>query len=189
MEKGLLLVISGPSGVGKGTVCDILLKDDENIKLSISATTRNKRPNEEHGKNYFFHTVDEFEDLIRNGKMLEYAKVHGNYYGTPRDFVVNSIEDGKSVILEIDVQGAMQVKENYPDAKFIFILPPSFEELENRIVNRSTEDEETIKLRMENAKKELEYVDKYDYSVVNDEIMDTVNKIKEIICKEKSKLK
>lgn len=185
MGKGLLLVISGPSGVGKGTVVDILLKENENVKLSISATTRNKRPSEEHGVNYFFLSVNEFENLIKEGKMLEYANVHGNYYGTPRNFVVDEIEKGNSVILEIDVQGAMQVKENYPDAKFIFILPPSFEELENRIVNRSTEDEATIKLRMENAKKEMEYVDRYDYSVVNDEILDTVNKIKEIIEKEK----
>lgn len=187
MKKGLLLVISGPSGVGKGTICNILVNENKDINLSISATTRNMRQGEVDGVNYFFKSVDEFENLIENGKMLEYANVHGNYYGTPKDFVVNSIENGEIVILEIDVQGAMQVRENYPEAKLIFILPPSFEELRNRIVNRSTDDEETINLRMENAKKEMEYVEKYDYSVVNDNLESAVLKVKEIIEIERNK--
>lgn len=187
MKKGLLLVISGPSGVGKGTICNILVNENKDIKLSISATTRNMRQGEVDGVNYFFKSVKDFENLIENGKMLEYANVHGNYYGTPKDFVVNSIKNGEIVILEIDVQGAMQVRENYPDAKLIFILPPSFEELRNRIVNRSTDDEETINLRMENAKKEMEYVEKYDYSVVNDNLESAVLKVKEIIELERNK--
>ncbi len=107
MKKGFLMVVSGPSGVGKGTICDILLRDNKDIKYSISATSRNKRPNEEHGKNYFFVSNDEFEKMIADKKLLEYARVHGNYYGTPKDFVLNSINQGDVVILEIDVQGAL----------------------------------------------------------------------------------
>lgn len=189
MNKGLLLVISGPSGVGKGTVCDFLLKDVSDINYSISATTRKKRPLEEHGKNYFFCSVDEFEEMISKGELIEYAKVHGNYYGTPKDFVIDSIKNGKVVILEIDVQGAMQVKNNYPNATFIFILPPDINELRNRIENRSTEDEETINLRMKNAKEEMEYSSEYDYVVINNVVEETVKEIKNIINNERNNRK
>ena len=189
MKKGFLMIVSGPSGVGKGTICDILLRENTDIKYSISATSRNKRPNEEHGKNYFFVSNDEFEKMIEDGKLLEYARVHGNYYGTPKDFVLNSIENGDVVILEIDVQGALQVKKNYPDAVLVFVLPPDFEELKKRLVERGTEDEETINLRMNNAKKEVEFLNEYNYSIVNDFIDESVDKMKAIIEAERLKIK
>ncbi|MCI5997591.1 MAG: guanylate kinase [Peptoniphilaceae bacterium] len=188
MRVGFLMVLSGPSGVGKGTVCEALLKENLDIKYSISATTRKKRPTEENGKNYFFYSIEEFEKMVEEGKMLEYAKVHGNYYGTPKDFVLKSIENGEVVILEIDVQGALQVKKNYPDASFVFLLPPDFQELRNRIVNRATEDEETINLRMKNAENEVKFINEYDYAVVNEEVKDTVEKIKAIIQAERLKV-
>lgn len=188
MRVGFLMVISGPSGVGKGTVCEQLLKENLDIKYSISATTRKKRPNEENGKNYFFYSEEDFKKMVDEGKMLEYAKVHGNYYGTPKDFVLNSIENGEVVILEIDVQGAMQVKKNYPDAAFVFLLPPNFEELKKRIINRNTEDIETINLRMKNAEKEVKFINEYDYAVVNEDVKDTVEKIKAIIQAERLKV-
>ena len=181
MKKGFLMVVSGPSGVGKGTICDILLRDNTDIKYSISATSRNKRPNEEHGKNYFFVSNDEFEKMIEDGKLLEYARVHGNY--------LNSIENGDVVILEIDVQGALQVKKNYPDAVLVFVLPPDFEELKRRLVERGTEDEETVNLRMNNAKKEVEFLNEYNYSIVNDVIDESVDKMKAIIEAERLKIK
>lgn len=188
MRVGFLMVISGPSGVGKGTVCDALLKENLDIKYSISATTRTMRPTEENGKNYFFYSEDEFKKMVDEGKMLEYAKVHGNFYGTPKDFVLKSIENGEVVILEIDVQGAMKVKKNYPDAAFVFLLPPDFDELRKRIVNRNTEDKETIDLRMKNAKDEVKFINEYDYAVVNEDIKDTVEKIKAIIQAERLKV-
>lgn len=188
MRVGFLMVLSGPSGVGKGTVCEALLKENLDVKYSISATTRKKRPTEENGKNYFFYSEEEFEKMVEEGKLLEYANVHGNYYGTPKDFVLDSIANGEVVILEIDVQGALQVKKNYPDAAFVFLLPPDFEELRNRIVGRATEDEETINLRMKNAKAEVEFINEYDYAVVNEVVEDTVEKIKAIIQAERLKV-
>lgn len=188
MRVGFLMVISGPSGVGKGTVCEQLLKENLDIKYSISATSRKKRPNEENGKNYFFCSEDEFKKMAQEGKMLEFAKVHGNYYGTPKKFVLDSISQGDVVILEIDVQGAMQIKENYPDAVFVFLLPPNFDELKKRIVKRNTEDIETINLRMENAENEVKFINEYDYAVVNEEVKDTVEKIKAIIQAERLKV-
>ncbi|QQK07765.1 guanylate kinase [Miniphocaeibacter halophilus] len=188
MRDGFLLVLSGPSGVGKGTVCEALLDKRKDIKYSISATTRKKRPQEKNGENYYFLSLDEFKDKIDDGEFIEYAKVHGNYYGTPKSYVVDKIAEGDIVILEIDVQGALQVKENYPGAVYIFLLPPDMKELRSRIEKRATEDEETINLRMNNAKNELSFIDKYDYAVINDEIEKTVKKIECIIEAEKLKV-
>ena len=188
MRDGFLLVLSGPSGVGKGTVCEALLKKRKDIKYSISATTRKKRPTEKDGENYYFLSLDDFMNKIKNKEFIEYAKVHGNYYGTPKSYVVEKIEEGHIVILEIDVQGALQEKENYPGAVYIFLLPPDLKELRNRIEKRATEDEETINLRMNNAKEELSFIDKYDYAVINDEIEKTVSKIESIIEAEKLKV-
>lgn len=189
MKKGFLMVVSGPSGVGKGTICDILLKGNEDIKYSISATSRERRPMEEHGKNYFFVSNEEFENMIEEGKLLEYAKVHGNYYGTPKDFVLKSVDSGDVVILEIDVQGALQVKNNYPDAVLVFILPPDFEELKKRLIGRATEDEATVNLRLNNAKKEMEFLSEYNYSIVNEFVDDSVKKMEAIILAERLKIK
>ena len=188
MRDGFLLVLSGPSGVGKGTVCEALMKHRKDIKYSISATTRKKRPLEKNGENYYFMSQEEFKESLENKEFLEYAQVHGNYYGTPKRFVTESVDSGDIVILEIDVQGALQVKENCPEAVYIFLLPPDLQELRNRIEKRSTEDEDTINLRMNNAQTELTFIDKYDYAVINDDVDKTVGKIESIIEAEKLKV-
>lgn len=187
MRDGFLMVISGPSGVGKGTVCEALRAKRDDIKYSISATTRKKRPGEVDGENYYFLSLDEFKEKVKRDEFIEHAKVHNNFYGTPRAYVEENIGKGNIVILEIDVQGALQVKKNFPGAVYIFLLPPNLEELRSRITKRATEDEETINLRMNNAEKELSFIDKYDYAVVNDEVDDTVYKIQCIIEAEKLK--
>lgn len=188
MRDGFLLVLSGPSGVGKGTVCERLLEKRDDIQYSISATTRKKRPMEVNGENYYFLSLDDFQDKIKEGEFLEYAKVHGNYYGTPKSYVTDTVDKGDIVILEIDVQGALQIKENYPEAVFIFLLPPDLKELRNRIEKRCTEDKETIDLRMKNAQKELSFIDKYDYGIINDDVESAVNKVECIIEAEKLKV-
>jgi|SRR3712207_3956727 len=186
-NKGLLIVISGPSGTGKGTVCKELLKR-EPFWISISATTRQPRVGEIDGKSYYFLTKEEFKKKIELKEFLEYAEVYGNFYGTPKDKVMEVLNQGKDVILEIDIQGALKVKENYPEGVFIFILPPSMEELKNRITNRGTETEESLMTRFKSAYKEINYVSKYNYAVVNDEVVNAVDKIKSIINAEKCRV-
>lgn len=188
MGNGLLIVISGPSGVGKGTVCKRLLCDNDNISLSISATTRKARAGEIDKVSYFFIDKAEFENMVENKEFLEYAYVHGNYYGTPKKYVLEKIENGNDVLLEIDIQGALKVKEIYPDGVFIFILPPSMEELKKRIINRGTETEEAIEMRFMTAYKEMKYVFKYDYAVFNDEVETAVKKIEAIVDAERCKV-
>lgn len=187
MKKGLLIVISGPSGTGKGTVCKELLKNN-NFWFSVSATTRAPREGEVHGKNYYFMTKEQFQDKIEENDFLEYAEVYGNYYGTPKSKVVEMLDKGKDVILEIDIQGALKVKENYKEGIFIFILPPSMEELKNRIIKRGTETEESLMTRFKSAYKEINYVSKYNYAVVNDKVNDAVEKIQSIIIAEKCRV-
>lgn len=188
MKKGFLLVISGPSGVGKGTVLHDLMNTQDNLVYSVSATTRNKRDGEIEGVSYFYKTHDEFKQMIDEGQFLEYAEVHNNYYGTPREFVDKKINEGKIVVLEIDVQGAVNVKKNAENAVFIFLAPPSLSELKNRIVGRGTETEHDIDVRMKNARKELEYIKYYDYLVINDHINTAINSVNEIINAEKHKV-
>ncbi|MCG8484376.1 MAG: guanylate kinase [Clostridia bacterium] len=180
MDKGLLIVISGPSGAGKGTICRELIKVSD-IEMSVSETTRVPRKGEVHGKNYFFVKKENFLKKVKQEGYLEYAEVYGNYYGTPKEFIMNKIESGRSVILEIDFQGALQVKEKYSEAIFIFILPPSMKELKKRIVNRGSETEESFNKRFGNALEEISYIDKYDYCVVNDKVDVAVKKVKTII--------
>lgn len=186
-NKGLLIVISGPSGAGKGTICKDLVSKG-NFYLSVSATTRSPRKGEADGINYFFTTKEAFKQGIENDDFLEYAEVYGNYYGTPKSKVMKMIEDGMDVILEIDIQGALKVKENYPDGVFIFILPPSMEELKNRIIQRASETPESLMLRFKSAYKEINYVSKYNYAVVNDMVDNAVDKIECIISAERCRV-
>ncbi|MDO5714268.1 MAG: guanylate kinase [Tissierellia bacterium] len=189
MSKGFLLVLSGPSGSGKGTVSEALMKENDEIIYSTSITTRTPRPNEVDGENYFFRTIDEFETMVKNDELLEHAFVHTNYYGTPKEFVFNEIDKGEIVLLEIDVQGALQIKEKYKEAVFIFLLPPTMDELKSRIVKRGTESEEDINTRFSNAFKELDFVGEYDYFVVNAEVSQAVEDIENIIAAEKLRVK
>ncbi|MGY0372135.1 guanylate kinase [Clostridium sp. JNZ J1-5] len=183
-SKGLLLVISGPSGAGKGTICKELIKRND-FWLSVSATTRAPRDGEIDGQNYYFFKKEQFLDKIRDDDFLEYAEVYGNYYGTPKSNVIEKLEEGKDVILEIDIQGALRIKETYPEGVFIFILPPSMEELKNRIIKRGSETPESLMTRFKSAYKEINYVSKYNYAVVNDKLEEAVRKIESIIIAEK----
>ena len=180
MQRGSLFVISGPSGAGKGTICQRLLTDTD-IHLSISMTTRQPRQGEVHGVSYYFAEEAEFLAKVEAGGFLEHANVFGRYYGTPRDTVLEKLNEGKDVLLEIDVQGALQVKENLPEAILIFILPPSLEELKNRIVGRGTETEDAIATRLGKALHEISFLDRYDYYVVNDDLDEAVNEVEAII--------
>lgn len=187
-EKGLLIVISGPSGVGKGTVRKALFhRVGHNLDFSVSMTTRPPREGEVEGKDYFFVTKEKFEEELANGNLLEHAKFVNNYYGTPKDKVIEQLEDGKEVVLEIEVQGALQVKAKMPDAVFIFIAPPSWKALETRLIHRGTETSDIIYERLNKARNEIMFASSYDYIVVNDEIENAVDKIMAIIRAEHAK--
>lgn len=185
VEKGLLIVLSGPSGVGKGTVRkEIFSQKNTSFEYSISMTTRSPRAGEVDGVDYFFKSREEFEALIEQGKLLEYAEFVGNYYGTPVDYVRETTLKGKDVFLEIEVEGAKLVREKFPDGLFIFLSPPSLSELKNRIVTRGTESEEIINNRMNVAREEIEMMHLYDYVVENDTVENACEKIKAIIVAE-----
>lgn len=181
-ERGLLIVFSGPSGVGKGTVRqDIFSTPDHKFEYSVSMTTRAQRPGEVDGKDYFFRSREEFEELIRNGQMLEYAEYVGNYYGTPLTYVNETLDKGIDVFLEIEVQGALQVKKKVPDAVFIFLTPPDLNELQERLVGRGTDSEEVIAQRIERAREEIALMSEYDYAIVNDEVPLAAERVKRVI--------
>ena len=181
-QNGLLIVLSGPSGVGKGTVRKALFESEgHNFTYSISMTTRQPRVGEVDGEDYYFVTREEFEKRIEEGKFLEYAEFVGNYYGTPIDKVEQNIADGKEVVLEIEVEGARQVKEKMPDAVFIFIAPPSFNALYERLKRRGTERQEVITERLAKARRELRLMNDYDYIVINDEVNNAADRIRAII--------
>ncbi|UFU00976.1 guanylate kinase [Radiobacillus kanasensis] len=186
-KKGILFVLSGPSGVGKGTVRKALFDKSTDLKYSISMTTRASRAGEVDGVDYFFKSKEEFESMIEQNQLLEYAEYVGNYYGTPREYVEKTLQEGKDVFLEIEVQGALQVKKNFPQGVFIFLFPPSLEELKNRIINRGTETEDLVRNRLLAAREEIEMMDAYDYVVVNDQIELAVDKIQAIVQSEHCK--
>lgn len=186
-KEGILFVVSGPSGVGKGTVINEVLKVITDINLSISYTTRPPRKNETNGKEYFFVSEEEFNRMIESGAFLEWAKVHGNLYGTPRSYIEEKLKNNEDVLLEIDTQGARQVKKAFPEGVFIFILPPSIDALLSRLYNRGTEDEKSIELRMNNAKNECREWEWYDYVVVNETISLSRDLIVSIIMAERCK--
>lgn len=184
-KKGLLLVISGPSGVGKGTVCKEYLASHPDCGLSVSATTRAPREGEIDGVHYHFLTQDDFRKKIDADGFLEHAVFCENYYGTPKDAVMELIEQGKDVILEIEVQGALQVRSHYPEGVFIFVLPPSMEELEQRLRGRGTETDEVIEKRLLRAKAEFKFIEKYNYILVNDTVDNAVKTLDSIVSAEK----
>ncbi len=184
MGKGLLIVISGPSGVGKGTICGALRQAAPELVYSVSATTRKPRQGEVDGINYFFKSREQFQHMIEHDQLLEWAEYVGNFYGTPREFVDRTLGEGKDIILEIEVQGALKVKEKFPEGIFIFVMPPSLNELRERIVNRGTETEESIRSRLHVASQEIMLMKHYDYAVVNDEVELALKRIQSIIVAE-----
>lgn len=187
-KEGLLLVVSGPAGTGKGTLDAALLSRHHDMKLSVSATTRQPRNGEVDGVHYFFISEEKFKEMIDNDEFLEYMHVFGmNYYGTPRKFVEEQLRHGIDIILEIDVQGAMNVKKAYPEAVLIFIAPPSMSELKARLIGRGTETEEQIEKRFATAFEEIKYIPEYDYVVVNDIVGSAVNRMEAIVAAEKCK--
>ena len=180
-QQGILAVVSGFSGAGKGTLMKALLEKYDNYALSISATTRKPREGEVHGREYFFMSVDEFEALIANDQLIEHAKYVSNYYGTPRSYVEEKMAEGKDVILEIEIQGALKAKEKFPETLLIFVVPPSAEELKKRLIGRGTETMEVIEQRMNRATEEAEAMDAYDYILVNDDVNKAVESLHNLI--------
>ena len=187
-REGILMIVSGPSGSGKGTVVKEVVKED-NYALSISVTTRRPRPGENEGEHYFFRTKDEFKKLIEEDKLLEWARFCDNYYGTPVHYVQQQMKEGKNVILEIEVDGALQVKGKYPDAVLIFLMPPTIGELRRRLDRRGTESPEIIERRIRRAETELDLIGKYDYVVINDDINEAKEDILKIVDAEKMSVK
>lgn len=183
-EKGLLFILSGPSGVGKGTVCKALRQRETSLSLSVSATTRHPRAGETDGVEYFFKSREEFERMIAASELLEWAEYVGNYYGTPLDYVQKTLEAGTDVLLEIEVQGAMKVKKNFPEGIFIFLAPPSLSELKKRITSRGTETEDVIEGRMTVAQEEIEMMKHYDYVIENDEVDLACDRIEAVVTAE-----
>lgn len=184
-KQGILIVLSGPSGAGKGTICQELLRSYPELNYSISATTRSPRVGEQNGINYWFVSREEFHSMIKNDQLLEWAEVYGNFYGTPCQHISELLNSGKDVVLEIDTQGATQIKKKFPQGVCIYIVPPSLDELAKRIYKRGTDSLENIKTRLGSANNELTYVHNYDYVVVNDEVQVATKKIAAIIAAEK----
>ena len=180
-EKGILVVVSGFSGAGKGTLMKRLMEKYDNYALSVSATTRAPRPGEEHGREYFFHTKQEFEELILQDALIEYAQYVENYYGTPKAYVEKQLNAGKDVILEIEIQGALKIKEKFPDTLLLFVPPPDADTLKERLIGRGTETMDVIEARMKRAAEEAQFMDQYDHLVINDKLEICVEEMHQII--------
>lgn len=186
-KKGILIIISAPSGAGKTTVCKYLLKKLPEIVFSVSYTTRSKRPGEVEGKDYFFVNKEKFLNMVKQKKFIEWAQVYNNYYGTPKENIEKNLTKGKDILLDIDVQGGKNVRKHYPDGVYIFLLPPSWKALKERLYKRAKDPKEIINLRLKMAQRELKYIKYYDYIVVNKELKTTFNIIESIIKAEKNK--
>ena len=180
-KTGCLIVVSGPSGTGKSTIVNTVLDTCNDLSFSVSATTRQQREGETEGVDYFFVTKERFQQMIDNNELLEHAEYVGNYYGTPRKAVLDKIENGSSILLDIEVQGAEQVKDQFPEAVTMFVIPPSWEELERRLVNRGTDYSEKIQARLKQAKSEIEKIENYDYIIVNDVLETAISEVISII--------
>lgn len=189
MSRGVLVVVSGFSGAGKGTIMKSLMAKYDNYALSVSATTRSPRPGEEDGREYFFRTREEFEEMIRQDQLIEYAQYVENYYGTPRTYVEEQLAAGRDVILEIEIQGARKIKKKFPEAVLVFVTAPSMAELRGRLVGRGTESQEVIRQRLARAAKEAEGVEEYDYLLVNDDLEKAVDTLHDIIQSEHHSMK
>lgn len=188
INRGTLMVVSGPAGVGKGTVCKKFLKDNPEVKLSVSATTRSPRPGEKNGREYFFLSKEEFEEKIRTDNLLEYVTFVDNYYGTLKSAVEEKLAAGEDVLLEIEIEGAMNVKKKFPDSVLVFVVPPSFDELIDRLIGRGTESPEVVERRLNRAKEEFKCIENYDYVLLNDDIKDAAQRLKTILEAEKMKV-
>ncbi len=189
LREGLLVVVCGPSGVGKGTVLKQLKEQNSNIRFSVSATTRQPRLGEIDGTNYFFKTVPEFRSMIQNNELVEWVEYCDNYYGTPKKYISDCLACGYDVVMEIEVEGAENIKKAYPESVSVFILPPSFDDLKRRIQGRGTEDANVINKRLERAKKELSYIDKYDYIIINDTVENALVGLGSVLASEKLRYK
>ena len=187
-QQGVLLVVSGFSGAGKGTIMKALLEKYENYALSVSATTRKPRVGEVDGREYFFKEKEEFEEMIANNALIEYACYVGNYYGTPRAYVEEQLAEGKDVILEIEIQGARKIRQQFPEAVLLFVSPPSAQELKERLMGRGTESQEVIEDRLSRAAEEAVGIDEYDYFVINDVVEDCVEQVHRIVESEHAKV-
>ena len=189
VEKGLILVISGPSGSGKGTIVNLLTESKNNFKSSVSATTRKRREGEEEGISYYFVTKKEFNEMIKKDELIEWVEYCGHYYGTPQKCVDEAIDNGEDILLEVEVIGAKKIKAKYPDSILVFVLPPSYKELRKRLEKRGTEGNKTIEKRMERAKLEFMQIGLYDYLIINDKIDEATDRIKNIANSEKLRVK
>lgn len=186
-KRGMIIVISAPSGAGKTTLVELLRKDFPDIYRSVSCTTRSERKGEAHGKDYIFVSEEKFREMVKKNEFAEWAEVHGNMYGTPKDALEKNLAGGKDVLLDIDVQGAEKIRELYPDGLFIFIMPPSIEILRDRLLSRQTENKDSLEIRLKQAVNEMKYRFHYDYTIVNEDLRTAERELKSIIEKEKKK--
>lgn len=180
-QKGIVIIMSAPSGAGKTSICDAVVKSNKNIVYSISTTTRAPRKGEKNGREYFFVTENQFKNSIKQKQFVEWAKVHNNYYGTSKKILEDIISKGKDVLLDIDVQGAIKIKKQYKDALMIFVMAPSLKILKQRLIKRNKDSKEVINIRLKNAEKEISYIDKYDYLVINDKLNESIKHVENII--------